>query len=105
MTEEELLDEVIDQAVDCALELMGERRISTCDTPPSLRLARAGARSLSDLQGRVSSDKGPAATDRRGLPGPHRRRRRACAVRVGRPNDQWPIFTRHGQPVRFKLPC
>jgi len=66
MTEEELLDEVIDQAVDRALELMGQRRISACGTPPTLRLARAGARSFSHLQGRVSSAKGSAATDRRG---------------------------------------
>ena len=40
MTEEELLDEVIDQAVDRALELMGQRRMLACDTPPTLRLAR-----------------------------------------------------------------
>lgn len=46
MTEEELLDEVIDQAVDRALELMGQRRMSACDTPPTLRLARALVREV-----------------------------------------------------------
>jgi len=46
MTEEELLDEVIDQAVDRALELMGQRRISTCDSPPCLRLARTLVREV-----------------------------------------------------------
>src|SRR5436853_639084 len=46
MTEEELLDEVIDQAVDRALELMGQRRMLACDTPPTLRLARALVREV-----------------------------------------------------------
>lgn len=40
MTEEEFLDVVIDRAVDSALQLMGQGRISDCDTPLTLRLAR-----------------------------------------------------------------
>jgi hypothetical protein len=40
MTEEEFLDVVIDHAVDSALQLMGQGRISDCDTPITLRLAR-----------------------------------------------------------------
>jgi hypothetical protein len=46
MTEEEFLDEVIDQAVDRAQELMGQRRMLACDTPPTLCLARALVREV-----------------------------------------------------------
>jgi hypothetical protein len=46
MTEEELFDVVIDHAVDCALELMAQGRVSACDTPPTLRLARALVREV-----------------------------------------------------------
>jgi hypothetical protein len=40
MTEEEFLDVVIDGATDRALQLIGQGRISACDTPLTLRLAR-----------------------------------------------------------------
>jgi hypothetical protein len=46
MTEEELFDVVIDQAVHCALELMAQGRVSACDTPPTLRLARTLVREV-----------------------------------------------------------
>jgi hypothetical protein len=41
MTEETLLDVVVEHAADRALELMRQGRVSACDTPPTLRLARA----------------------------------------------------------------
>jgi hypothetical protein len=40
MTEAEFLDVVIEHAADRALELMGQCRVSACDTLPTLRLAR-----------------------------------------------------------------
>ena len=40
MTEAELLDVVIEHAADRVLELMRQGRVSACDTPLTLRLAR-----------------------------------------------------------------
>jgi hypothetical protein len=79
---------------------MERRWTSACDTPPTLRLARALVREVFPIF-RVEFHR---PRDQRRLTAEDCRDLIDAAVAHAlfeQGDDRWPIFTRHGQPVRF----